>query len=55
MLAGRKLNELELERVAGGSFWDDIGDFFEDAVDPIMDVAEEAAEVATELWTYAGK
>ena len=44
MMEKKELNVVELDMVAGGSFWDDIGDFFEDAADEVVDVVTDGAE-----------
>lgn len=49
MMDKKELSGMELDTVAGGNIFDDIGDFFEDAAetvwDGIKDVTNEAVDV----------
>ena len=49
MMEKKELNVMELDMVAGGSFWDDIGDFFEDAADEVGDFFEDAADEVVDV------
>ena len=53
MMEKKELNVMELDMVAGGSFWDDVGDFFEDAADEVVDVVKDVAEPAAEIFNDA--
>ena len=53
MMNKKELNVMELDMVAGGSFWDDVGDFFEDAAGEVVDVVKDVAEPAAEIFNEA--
>lgn len=44
MLDKKELNVMELNTVAGGNIFDEIGDFFEDAADAVVDGVEDAVD-----------
>ncbi|ORT99917.1 hypothetical protein D081_1498 [Anaerovibrio sp. JC8] len=47
MLKKMELTSYELEKVAGGSFWDDVVDVVDDVVDTVDDVVDDVVDVVT--------
>ena len=50
MMDKKELNVMQLDTVAGGNWLSEIGDFFEDAADEVVDVVKDIAEPAAKIY-----